>query len=151
MTLKERTDALASVPVFAGLSRRSLERIAHIAKDLELPAGRVLIEPRAKGSGMFVVLDGAVTVGARGNRARARAPHAGRGANRARAGKDAGALPRDLTRRLPKDPHRRAEGGDPGAGDGGDAARVAAVSAGRMGMSPRGLDAPAGASVLYES
>ena len=28
MTLKERTDALARVPVFAGLSRRSLERIA---------------------------------------------------------------------------------------------------------------------------
>ena len=74
MTLKERTDALASVPVFAGLSRRSLERIAHIAKDLELPAGRVLIEPRAKGSGMFVVLDGAVTVGARGNRARELGP-----------------------------------------------------------------------------
>ena len=36
MTLKERTDALARVPVFAGLSWRSLERIARIAKDVEL-------------------------------------------------------------------------------------------------------------------
>ena len=70
MTLKERADALARVPVFAGLSRRSLERIARIAKDVELRLGQVLIEPRAKGSGMFVLLEGAVTVGTRGRRAR---------------------------------------------------------------------------------
>jgi CRP-like cAMP-binding protein len=70
MTLKERTDALARVPVFAGLSRRSLERIARIAKDVELRPGQVLIESRAKGSGMFVLLEGAVTVGTRGTRAR---------------------------------------------------------------------------------
>src|ERR671938_655927 len=56
MTLKERADALARVSVFNGLSRRSLERIARIAKDVELRAGQVLIEPRAKGSGMFVLL-----------------------------------------------------------------------------------------------
>ena len=70
MTLKERADALARVPVFTGLSRRSLERIARIAKDVELRPGQVLIEPRAKGSGMFVLLDGTVTVGTRGRRAR---------------------------------------------------------------------------------
>ena len=70
MTLKERTDALARVPVFAGLSRRALERIARIAKDVELRPGQVLIEPRAKGSGMFVVLDGTVAVRTRGKRAR---------------------------------------------------------------------------------
>ena len=70
MTLKERADALARVAVFAGLSRRSLERIARIAKDVELRPGQVLIEPRAKGSGMFVVLDGTVTASTRGRRAR---------------------------------------------------------------------------------
>jgi CRP-like cAMP-binding protein len=70
MTLKERTDALARVPVFAGLSRRSLERIARTAKDVELRAGQALIEPRATGSGMFVVLDGTVTASTRGRRAR---------------------------------------------------------------------------------
>ena len=70
MTLKERMDALARVPVFAGLSRRALERVARIAKDVELRPGQVLIEARAKGSGMFVVLDGAVTVRTRGKRAR---------------------------------------------------------------------------------
>ena len=74
MTLKERTDALARVPVFTGLSRRSLERIARIAKDVELRAGQVLIEPSAKGSGMFVVLEGTVTASTRGRRARELGP-----------------------------------------------------------------------------
>ena|ERR671931_317905 len=74
MTLKERADALARVPVFAGLSRRSLERIARIAKDVELRPGQVLIEPRAKGSGMFVLLEGALTVGTRGKRSRELGP-----------------------------------------------------------------------------
>ena len=74
MTLKERADALARVPIFAGLSRRSLERIARIAKDVELRPGQVLIEPRAKGSGMFVLLEGAVTVGTRGKRRRELGP-----------------------------------------------------------------------------
>src|ERR687883_986920 len=74
MTLKERTDALARVPVFAGLSRRSLERIARIANDVELRAGQILIEPRAKGSGMFVLLNGVVTVGIRGQRVRELGP-----------------------------------------------------------------------------
>ena len=74
MTLKERTDALARVPVFAGLSRRSLERIARIANDVELRGGQILIEPRAKGSGMFVLLDGVVTVGIRGQRVRELGP-----------------------------------------------------------------------------
>jgi CRP/FNR family transcriptional regulator, cyclic AMP receptor protein len=74
MTLKERTDALARVPVFAGLSRRSLERIARIANDVELRAGQILIEPRAKGSGMFVLLDGVVTVGIRGQQVRELGP-----------------------------------------------------------------------------
>ena len=70
MTLKERADALARVPVFTGLSRRSLERVARIAKDVELRPGQVLIEPRAKGSGMFVLLEGTVTAVTRGKRGR---------------------------------------------------------------------------------
>jgi len=74
VTLKERTDALARVPIFAGLSRSALERIARIATHVELRAGQVLIEPRAKGSGMFVLLDGAATVGIRGKSVRELGP-----------------------------------------------------------------------------
>ena len=70
MTLKERTDALARVPIFRGLSRRSLERIARIAKETELRAGQVLIQPQATGSGMFVLLEGAATVDIRGKKVR---------------------------------------------------------------------------------
>jgi CRP-like cAMP-binding protein len=70
VTLKERTDALARVPIFAGLSRSALERIARIAHHVELRAGQVLIEPRAKGSGMFVLLDGVATVGIKGKSVR---------------------------------------------------------------------------------
>jgi CRP-like cAMP-binding protein len=74
VTLKERTDALARVPIFAGLSRSALERIARIAHHVELRAGQVLIEPRAKGSGMFVLLEGAATVGIRGKSVRELGP-----------------------------------------------------------------------------
>ena len=70
MTLKERTEALGRVPIFAGLSRSALERIARIAHHVELRPGQVLIEPRAKGSGMFVLLDGAASVGIRGKSVR---------------------------------------------------------------------------------
>jgi CRP-like cAMP-binding protein len=64
-----RTDklvALQSVPIFDGLSDESLERIAAIASEVEFPAGQVVIEARTPGSGMFVILDGRVSVHARG-------------------------------------------------------------------------------------
>ena len=58
--------ALRSVPIFDGLSDESLERIAAIASEVEFPAGQVVIEARTPGSGMFVILDGRVSVHARG-------------------------------------------------------------------------------------
>jgi len=66
MTLKERTEALSGVPVFAALSRSSLERVARVATEFEAAAGQVLIESDAKGSGMFVLLEGTATVDTRG-------------------------------------------------------------------------------------
>lgn len=68
MTLKERTNALSRVSIFAGLSRRSLEKIARTANEFEAPAGQVLIEPRTAGSGMFVLLEGTAMVDLRGSR-----------------------------------------------------------------------------------
>jgi len=70
MTLKERVAALAGVPLFAGLPRRSLERIARASTELEAPAGQVLIEPRTPGSGMFVLLAGEASVEVRGGKRR---------------------------------------------------------------------------------
>ena len=58
--------ALRSVPIFEGLSDESLERIAAIASEVEFPAGQVVIEARTPGTGMFVILEGRVSVHARG-------------------------------------------------------------------------------------
>jgi CRP-like cAMP-binding protein len=54
------------VPLFSELSLWSLERIARVASEVELPAGRVLIEPNAPGAGMFLIQEGTVVVHIRG-------------------------------------------------------------------------------------
>jgi CRP-like cAMP-binding protein len=61
-----RVERLRSVPLFEGLSRRALQEVAAAAKEIEAPAGQVLVEPRMKGSGMFVIEDGTVVVEKRG-------------------------------------------------------------------------------------
>ena len=61
-----RLERLRSVPLFAGLSRRALQDVAGAAKEIEAPAGQVLVQPRTKGSGMFVIEDGTVVVEKRG-------------------------------------------------------------------------------------
>jgi CRP-like cAMP-binding protein len=62
----DKVDALRSVPIFVGLPDESLERIAALATEVEFPAGQVVIEARTPGAGMFVILDGRVSVHARG-------------------------------------------------------------------------------------
>lgn len=73
-SLSGRIDALRRVPLFADLSRRSLERIGRAATEVEVPAGRVLIQPKAKGSGLFVIQEGSVVVELRGRRRRELGP-----------------------------------------------------------------------------
>jgi CRP-like cAMP-binding protein len=62
----DKLKALHAVPIFGGLPEESLERIAAIATEVEFPQGQVVIEARTPGSGMFVILDGRVSVHARG-------------------------------------------------------------------------------------
>jgi CRP-like cAMP-binding protein len=73
-SLAARVEALQDVPLFSELSLWSLERIARVASEVEIPAGRVLIEPNAKGSGMFLIRDGTVVVHLRGSRQRELGP-----------------------------------------------------------------------------
>jgi CRP-like cAMP-binding protein len=61
-----KLDALRSVPIFEGLPDDSLERIAALASEVEFPPNQVVIEARTPGTGMFVILDGRVSVHARG-------------------------------------------------------------------------------------
>jgi CRP-like cAMP-binding protein len=60
------TDELRSIPLFAGMSDLGLERLAGRAGELECPPGQVLALSGDAGSGMFVILEGDVTVEARG-------------------------------------------------------------------------------------
>jgi CRP-like cAMP-binding protein len=61
-TDSERASALQTIPMFAGLSEATRMSIVEIAGELEASAGQVLVQPRAEGSGMFVVEEGTVVV-----------------------------------------------------------------------------------------
>src|SRR6266536_6707168 len=54
--------ALRSTPLLAGLSARSLGRVARATKEIEVPAGHVLVQPGTKGTGMFFIADGTAVV-----------------------------------------------------------------------------------------
>jgi CRP/FNR family cyclic AMP-dependent transcriptional regulator len=55
-------DVLAGVPLFAGLSRRHLTRIAGLASSKRYAAGSALVKSGAPGESVFVILDGRVMV-----------------------------------------------------------------------------------------
>lgn len=59
-------DELRTVPLFEGVSDAGLERLAARAAEIECEPGQVLVLPGDPGSGMYVVLDGAVSVEMRG-------------------------------------------------------------------------------------
>jgi CRP-like cAMP-binding protein len=61
-TVAQRVQALKAIPLFENLSQRSLQRIVRMSTEVEVPAGRVLIQPRLEGSGLYVVEDGTVEV-----------------------------------------------------------------------------------------
>jgi CRP-like cAMP-binding protein len=59
-------DELRKIPLFEGLSDEGLERLASASAVVEVEPGQVLAVPGDPGSGMFVVLDGEVSVEVRG-------------------------------------------------------------------------------------
>lgn len=61
-TIPERIAALKEIPLFEGLSQRSLQRIVRMSNEVDIPAGQVLVQPRAEGSGMFIIEEGTVEV-----------------------------------------------------------------------------------------
>ena len=58
-------DTIAGVPLFAGLERRALERIASSFKERRFVAGSIVSSEGQSGAGFFVIADGTgkVTVG----------------------------------------------------------------------------------------
>jgi CRP/FNR family cyclic AMP-dependent transcriptional regulator len=63
MDRHDRVEArLADVPLFAGLSKKELRTIAHLATYLEEPAGTVLTAEGETGNEFIIVLEGQVDV-----------------------------------------------------------------------------------------
>jgi CRP-like cAMP-binding protein len=61
-------DEIRALPLFAGVSDAGLQRVAECAGELTCEPGQVLAIPGDPGSGMFVIVDGRVTIEARGGR-----------------------------------------------------------------------------------
>jgi CRP-like cAMP-binding protein len=55
-------ERLREIPLFGELSADSLQSLAQIATEVEVPAGQVMIRPYDPGLGMFVVEEGRVVV-----------------------------------------------------------------------------------------
>ncbi len=57
-----RVEALRQISLFADLGDQQLEQVAQAMKEHEVPAGQVLIQPGAPGTGMFFIAEGTAIV-----------------------------------------------------------------------------------------
>lgn len=55
-------DKLADVPLFSALSRKDLQRIAKASDEVDVKAGRVLVDQGKTGHEFFLILDGTASV-----------------------------------------------------------------------------------------
>jgi CRP-like cAMP-binding protein len=55
-------DQLARVRLFSSMSKRDLQRIAKASDEIDVPAGKVLVEQGTRGREAFIVLGGTATV-----------------------------------------------------------------------------------------
>jgi len=58
----ERVEALRRISLFANLEAEELDQVAEVAKEVDVPAGQLLVQPGTKGTGMFFIADGTVVV-----------------------------------------------------------------------------------------
>ncbi len=59
---KEIASLLERVPLFLGLSRKHLERLARRVVEREYPEGRIIVEQNKGGEGFFLLVEGAAEV-----------------------------------------------------------------------------------------
>ena len=57
-----RLEALRRVPLFAGLDDEGLHCVAEAVNEVDVPAGQLLVQPGAAGSGMFFIAEGTAVV-----------------------------------------------------------------------------------------
>jgi len=61
-TRKQHLEHLRNVPLFAGLSKKELEKLARASDDVKMTAGSLVVDQGQTGREAFVLLDGTVTV-----------------------------------------------------------------------------------------
>lgn len=59
---EEKATALVRVPLFAGISDESMARLASVAGELEFEDGQFIVRQGQVGTGLYVILRGAVRV-----------------------------------------------------------------------------------------
>jgi CRP-like cAMP-binding protein len=57
-----KVELIKKVPLFSKLSKKSLEEVAHIADELDLPLGKVMAEEGDRGREFIVLLEGEADV-----------------------------------------------------------------------------------------
>jgi CRP/FNR family cyclic AMP-dependent transcriptional regulator len=57
-----KVELIRKVPLFSKLSKKGLEDVAHIADELDLPAGKVMAQQGDRGREFFVLLEGEADV-----------------------------------------------------------------------------------------
>jgi CRP-like cAMP-binding protein len=63
-----KTDLLKAVPLFGGLSKKSLTELAKIADEIDLAEGKVLITEEEPGRQFFILLEGEADVRRKGRK-----------------------------------------------------------------------------------
>lgn len=63
-----KLDLLHSIPLFARLGQRELERLGQLTDEIDVPAGKVLMRQGEHGAEMFVVASGRIAVERDGRR-----------------------------------------------------------------------------------
>jgi CRP-like cAMP-binding protein len=62
-----KVELLKKVPLFSKLNKQELQQVAHIADELDLPAGKEMATEGDRGREFFVLLNGAADVTRRGS------------------------------------------------------------------------------------
>jgi CRP-like cAMP-binding protein len=74
-TARVPVDTLASIPLFAGLSRRHLRKLSNVIDEVHYRGGRVIVQKGGRGDSFFIIAEGTARVYpgvVLGGRARAR-------------------------------------------------------------------------------
>ena len=71
---QQKIELIKSVPLFAGLSKSELGRVAQLADEVEVPEGKELIAEGDRGRQFFILVEGSANVRRRGRKVNTMGP-----------------------------------------------------------------------------